>query len=364
MWSSGVHINCFFEWWKTKEYNINFESEDIRQSFLKDIESKNDWIYQRLKWLKNDIKLKDTQLYWYFKKYQNYIDKDLIKQEYPCTPNEAFLMSGNCIFDVELIINRLSRIPRVIKQGYFVYDEEKARLGIMTNIKWVNDRNGYIKIYELPNTPKVTRYCIGGDTAGEGSDYFTGHVLDARTGKQVAVLKHQFDADLYAKQMYCLGMYYSSRNIRGELQTALIGIECNFDSFPIRELERLGYYNMYVRQEEDTYTGKLTKRFGFRTDRNSRPRVISNLVQVVRESTNLLNDKDTLEEMLTFVRNEKGRPEAQEGAHDDLVMGLAIAYEIKDQVLFSEEPITMEQQFNFSVEKPAQSDYGETIIPV
>lgn len=364
MWSSGVHINCFFEWWKTKEYSVKFESEDIRQSFLKDIENKNDWIYQRLKWLKEDIKLQDTQLYWYFKKYQNYIDKDLIKQEYPCTPNEAFLMSGNCIFDVELIINRLSRIPRVLKQGYFVYNEEKAKQGIMTDIRWVNDRNGYIKIYELPNTPKVTKYCIGGDTAGEGSDYFTGHVLDARTGKQVAVLRHEFDPDLYAKQMYCLGMYYSSRNNKGELQTALIGIECNFDSFPIRELERLGYMNMYVRTEEDTYTGKLTKRFGFRTDRNSRPRVISNLVQIVRESTNLLNDKDTLEEMLTFVRNEKGRPEAQEGAHDDLVMGLAIAYEIIDQVLFSEEPITVAQQFNFSVEKPAQSDYGETIIPV
>lgn len=68
--------------------------------------------------------------------------------------------------------------------------------------------------------------------------------------------------------------------------------------------------------------------------------------------------------MLTFVKNEKGRPEAQEGAHDDLVMGLAIAYEIKDQVLFNEEPITIEQQFNFSAEKPAQKDYGETVIPV
>ncbi len=271
---------------------------------------------------------------------------------------------GKTVFDARAINNRLQHLPRIIKKGYFIYDEEKAKLGKMTNIKWVNDRNGYIKIYELPNTPKITKYCIGGDTAGEGSDYFTGHVLDARTGKQVAVLKHQFDADLYAKQMYCLGLYYSSRNNRGELETALIGIECNFDSFPIRELERLGYMNQYIRREEDTYTGKLTKRFGFRTDRNSRPRIISNLVQIVRESTDQLNDKDTLEEMLTFVRNENGRPEAQDGAHDDLVMGLAIAYEIKDQVLFSEEPITVEQQFNFSVEKPAQKDYGETVIPV
>ena len=35
--------------------------------------------------------------------------------------------------------------------------------------------------------------------------------------------------------------------------------------------------------------------------------------------------------MLTFVRNERGRAEAEEGAHDDLVMGLAIGYYIRSQ---------------------------------
>lgn len=364
MWNSGVHINCFFEWWKTKEYNIKFASDEIKTSFLKNIDNKTDWINTRIKWLRDVKKLTPEQLYWYYNKYLNYIDKDLIKQEYPCTPHEAFLMSGKCIFDTELIINRLSIIPKPIKTGYFIYDEEQARLGKMTNIKWVNDRNGFIKIYANPNTPKVTRYCIGGDTAGEGSDYFTGHVLDARTGKQVAVLRHQTDADLYAKQMYCLGCYYSSRDNKGLLHRALIGIECNFDSFPIRELERLGYIEQYVRQEEDTYTGKLTKKFGFRTDRNSRPRVISNLVEIVRECISNINDKDTLEEMLTFVKNEKGRPEAQEGSHDDLVMGLAIAYDIKDQVLFDEETITVEKAFNFSVEAPEREDWGEELTPV
>lgn len=364
MWNSGVHINCFFEWWKTKEYNIKFASDEIKTSFLKNIDNKTDWINTRLKWLRDVKKLTPEQLYWYYNKYLNYIDKDLIKQEYPCTPHEAFLMSGKCIFDTELIINRLSIIPKPIKTGYFIYDEEQARLGKMTNIKWVNDRNGFIKIYVNPNTPKVTRYCIGGDTAGEGSDYFTGHVLDARTGKQVAVLRHQMDADLYAKQMYCLGCYYSSRDNKGLLHRALIGIECNFDSFPIKELERLGYMEQYVRQEEDTYTGKLTKKFGFRTDRNSRPRVISNLVEIVRECISNINDKDTLEEMLTFVKNEKGRPEAQEGSHDDLVMGLAIAYDIKDQVLFDEETITVEKAFNFSVEAPEKEDWGEELTPV
>jgi phage terminase large subunit len=51
----------------------------------------------------------------------------------------------------------------------------------------------------------------------------------------------------------------------------------------------------------------------------------------MRENIALINDRLTLEEMLTFVRSEKGRAEAQGGAHDDLVMALAIAYYIREQ---------------------------------
>ena len=269
---------------------------------------------------------------------------------------------GKTVFDARAVSERLQNLPKVLKQGYFTYDEELARQGKMENIKWIPDRNGYIKIYETPN---LSKYCIGGDTSGEGSDYFIGQVLDVRTGKQVAVLRHELDADLYAKQMYCLGWYYSSQNLQGEVTPALIGIESNFDSYPIRELERLGYHNQYIREEEDTYTGKLTKRFGFRTDRNSRPRVISNLIQIVRDSTNQINDKETLEEMLTFVRNENGRPEAQQGAHDDLIMALAIAYDIKDQVVFEKDvltPYTDIRDIWHSQNKPTyQEDYGEEI---
>jgi phage terminase large subunit len=35
--------------------------------------------------------------------------------------------------------------------------------------------------------------------------------------------------------------------------------------------------------------------------------------------------------MLTFVRNEKGKPEAQEGQHDDCVLADAICQEIREQ---------------------------------
>ncbi len=352
MWDSGVHINCFYEWWKTKEYRIEFPSDEAREEFLAFISSRNDWINERLQWLQNEKHLDAEQLYWYWNKYEKYLDKDLIKQEYPCTPKEAFLLSGKNVFDTGKILIRLENIPKPMKVGYFVYDYDGIKI---TNIKWQNDNNGYIRIYQVPNTPMITKYCIGGDTAGEGSDYFTGHVLDARTGVQVATLKHQFDADQYTRQMYCLGKYYKD---------ALIGIEANFDSYPIKELQRLGYHNQYVREAVDTYTGKKEKRFGFKTTSLTRPTIISRLVAIVRDDTDSINDKDTLEELLTIVKNEQGRIEAPEGGHDDQMMGLAIAHEIREQVVFINDPIRMDPYYGFNIQQKQtpKQDYGEKIV--
>lgn len=354
MWDSGVHINCFYEWWKTKEYRVNFPSDEAREDFLCFITSKTDWINERLQWLQNEKGLEPEQLYWYWNKYDKYLDKDLIKQEYPCTPREAFLLSGKNVFDTSKLLMRLEHVQKPLKTGYFIYDYDGLKI---SNVRWQNDRNGYIRIYQLPNTPEVTKYCIGGDTAGEGSDYFTGHVLDARTGIQVAALKHQFDADQYTRQMYCLGMYY---------KWALIGIEANFDSYPIRELQRLGYPYQFVREAVDTYTGKKEKRFGFKTTSLTRPTIISRLVAIVRDSVEVINDRDTLEELLTIIRNEKGRIEAPEGGHDDQMMGLAIAHEVREQVIFINEPIEVNPQYHFNIEKhnATQFDFGEQITVV
>ena len=258
---------------------------------------------------------------------------------------------GKTVFDARAIQKRLDELPKVIRTGYFTYDYDGLKI---SNIKWVNDKSGYIKIYDVP---RLTEYCIGGDTAGEGSDYFTGHVLDAKTGEQVAHLKQQFDPDQYTRQMYCLGMYYKQ---------ALIGIEANFDSYPIKELQRLGYPKQYTREAQDTYTGKTEKRFGFKTTSLTRPTIISRLIEIVREHCDTINDRETLEELLTIVRNEKGRIEAPEGGHDDDMMGLAIAHEIRDQVVFVNEPIIINPQTHFNVEKymQPQYDYGEEIVPI
>jgi len=351
MWDSGTHINCFYEWWRTQEYSLNFETEQIKEQFLYDINHKTEWIYVRLKWLKDEIKLRLNQLYWYFKKYENYIDKETIKQEYPCTPEEAFISSGQCIFDTELLIQRLNEIKnkKPIKTGYFIYNEDFIKQGIVKDIKWVNDPNGYILIYETPN---IKKYVIGGDTAGDGSDNFVGQVLDAKTGNQVAILTNQMDSDIYSRQMYCLGKYYKD---------ALVAIETNFDSYPIKEMQRLGYTNFYIREREDKITGRFEKKLGFSTNKITRPIILNDLVRIVRDNPEIINDEETIKEMLVFVKNEVGRPEAQIGFHDDRVMALAIAHHAISQIVFDREPIITPFDSFFDEFNEKQNDYGETI---
>ena len=114
---------------------------------------------------------------------------------------------------------------------------------------------------------------------------------------------------------------------------------------------------------QDTYTGKTEKRFGFKTTSLTRPTIISKLIEIVREHCHLINDKETLEELLTIIRNEKGRIEAPQGGHDDQMMSLAIAHHIREQVVFPNDIIYQRQKQEFTLEKKFEVsyDWGEDI---
>lgn len=285
-------------------------------------------------------------------------DIDQFKQEYPSNPEEAFLSTGQCIFDKEAIIERLRHVPKSIKQGYFIYNEAEARKNNITDVKWVNDKKGCIKIYQVPNVPAITKYVVSGDTAGDTlGDEFSTDVIDAKTLEQVATLEMQTDEDLYAKQLYCLGMYYN---------WGLMAIETNFSTYPQKKLEEFNYPNFYVREVVDRIDKSVTKQFGFNTNKKTKPLILSNLVQIVRENTEVINDPKTLREMLTMVRKENGKQEAEEGFHDDKVMSAAIGYHAVNQVVFDIEEIRVNPQYHFNLEKSNEThyDYGEDIVIV
>lgn len=230
-------------------------------------------------------------------------------------------VTGKTVFNAKQVSERLVALQgrKPFKVGFFDYDLQPDGIHI-ENIRWVDDTHGPLRIYEEPQQGRP--YVVGGDTAGDGSDWFVGQVLDNITGRQVCKLRHQYDEDTYARQMFCLGMYYNE---------ALIAPETNFSTYPTKLLNLMGYSRLYVREVEDEFDGRIKHAFGFRTDRLTRPVIISELVRVLRDNIGVINDEDTLMEMLTFVRNDKLRPEAEEGAHDDCVIALAIAYYVRPQ---------------------------------
>ena len=253
-------------------------------------------------------------------------DERVFQQEYPSCPDEAFLTSGQSVFDNEKVRHRREQAPQPLKRGWFEYDIG-ADPTVIGNIRWKDAPNGFIRIYQEPKPRRP--YVIGGDTAGTGSDWFTGQVLDNTTGQQAAVLRQQYDEDQYARQMYCLGRYYND---------ALIGVETNYSTYPVKMLSLMGYPKLYVRELPDTYTGGVKEAFGFETTSRTRPVIIAELVRTFRDWPESVMDHDTLGEMLTFRYNDSRRPEAMPGEHDDLVMGLAIAHGIRGQQDCTERP--------------------------
>src|SRR5262249_22671454 len=68
-----------------------------------------------------------------------------------------------------------------------------------------------------------------------------------------------------------------------------------------------------------------TIQLGIFTSEKTKPLLIDTLRAYDRDKVIEINDPTTLEEMLTFVVTESGKMQAEEGAHDDCVMALALA---------------------------------------
>lgn len=324
LWDGGKCINLFYEWWKTSEYRSS------RVEVLNNISDA--WLAERIEVLKA-LGLDENQLAWYVEKYDSYLDKNTIKQEYPMTPDEAFVSSGTCAFDKDKVVNQIQRVSSknyVQKTGYFKYKKDVISVSesVITDIEWVDDVTGFIKIHEEPyieydeegNEVRRMPYALGGDTAGLGEDFYAAKVISNIDGRTVATMHVQrTDDDLYADQIYCLGKYYHD---------AIIGVEINYSTAPTRELEKLRYPRLYKREIMDTSLGKTVTvhKAGFETTSRTRPVIIAEIVQQFRENPQIECDLTTLHEFLTFCKNPKGRYEAIEGKHDDLVMAKAIAH--------------------------------------
>lgn len=257
-------------------------------------------------------------------------DENIFKQEYPSTPEEAFLSSGDCIYNLNVLNDRIREIRKNGNQkydiGYFRYriafDSETMKRSIV-DIKWVSDhRNGYITIFK--NVEERRPYIIGVDPAGEGSDFNAGIVIDNITSEQIATLhKENLETLNLSAQIYCLSKYYNN---------ALIIPETNYSvglTSTLKEFEA----NLYISENEaNSIANSYTNKYGFRTTPRTRPLLIDLSKQYINFETKLINDVRILNEAQNFVRIYKVTAEkttckeqANVGAHDDLLFALMLA---------------------------------------
>ena len=114
--------------------------------------------------------------------------------------------------------------------------------------------------------------------------------------------------------------------------------EINFDTWIVKFLTMMEYPNIYRRaSKEDSRHVRKEDKLGWRTQPDNRQMMLSELVDWTNVPNNMdkINDVDTLNEMLTFTRQDKKNKGiwwgAESGAHDDLIISLALFLQARIQ---------------------------------
>lgn len=234
-----------------------------------------------------------------------------LAQEYPSTPEEAFIKSGNPYFDTDKLQRIETKEPRCgwLERGDFV--------------TFMEGPGGKLRIFELPEA--LDTYVVGADVA-EGlahGDYSVAHVIRWRTRDVVAVWHGHLAPEKFAEVCADLGRFYN---------TALVGVESNNHGLTTCKYLKdwYNYPNIFYARIVDERTKKVTNKIGWATTKRTRPLMLDALSSGITEETLGIPDAPTIAELRTFVRDEYGR--LRGSPFDDRTMSLAVAVQMLDYV--------------------------------
>jgi hypothetical protein len=283
--------------------------------------------------------LDDAQLWWRRRKIATN-GADMFKQEYPATAEEAFISTGRPIFNPDYIVERL-KTPKTPIKTMAVEETYDHQTGKPLPLRKLREHpRGELKVYKERDAKET--YVIGADVGmglrsgvkGRPSDPSVAQVLDSKL-QQVAVWRGTVHPDVFAEILIALGYYYN--------EALLVPERNNHGLVTCVELRDQQYPNLYLDITEGTIEpDRETLNIGVFTSEKTKPLMIDKLRAFDRNKEIEINDKQTLEEMLTFVVTESGKMEAEGGAHDDCVMGLALAAYASDGRW---EPVTVTDDF-------------------
>lgn len=176
------------------------------------------------------------------------------------------------------------------------------------------------------------KYLISADVArGDGQDYSVFHVINVNTMEQVAEYQGRVEMDHFTNLLFDTGVEYGN---------AMIVVENNNIGYTVaQKLGEMDYKNLfYSHKNSHEYVhpnaaiGNSNVTPGFNTSVKTRPLIIAKLDEMIRNNAIHINSPRLVRELEKFIWVH-GRPEAQKGYNDDLVMALAIACWVRDTTL-------------------------------
>jgi hypothetical protein len=262
---------------------------------------------------------------WWDRMKPTYDEEWVFHQEYPRSAREAIQSSVPRIFpDTYLEIEA----PNAVTSTDVLRTQADEDLSLLSRVQSRGEELGF-RCYQLPRPDG--HYVMGVDVA-EGQingDASSAVVLDRETGEEVAVLHGRWDVEDFAKYELALGEAYH----------ALVGIERNnHGGAVIKAHLRLQVARPFKRRTSRLFyekalfdaQGKISRagKPGWYTSVRTKPLMITDLQTAVREKDVKVASQALLNEMEVFQQKEDGSMGAPKGYHDDLVMALAIAYQM------------------------------------
>ena len=246
------------------------------------------------------------QMAWRRWKLRTMTNPELFPQEYPASWSEAFLSSGAMVFDWRAVQAQETAAAKPLWVG------TAADRGERTEI--VPDPRGKLKIFVPPVENR--RYLLVADAADgvPGGAYSVVDVMDMKTREQVAQYRGHIAPNDFGEMLYWIGRYFN---------WGLIAVENNYPGNAVLvKLRAMGYKMLYDEP------GESGDELGWKTTSVSRAQFISDGRESLREAGIKINSEVTLNEMRTFVLNEKGRMQAQPGCFQDTVITICKAASI------------------------------------
>lgn len=299
-----------------------------------------------IKWVQSDVyasflwslgaTLEGIKWYFDFKSSENYDDWRM-KSEFPSTAEEAFQSTGSRVFAPGYVqaARQNCSSPEFIGDLYAKSRRGKAAL---ENIEFQISDKGLFFIWAKPDKSiKVSnRYEVVVDIGGrtDKADWSVIRVLDrywmSEGGKPeiVATWRGHIDQDLLAWKAAQIAKWYNN---------ALLVVESN--SLDTEETEGdhsltildevVKYYPyIYARTDPEKIRKGLPIKYGFQTNKATKPMVIDTLNSSIRDELYYERDLRACDEMDTYEIKENGTYGAVEGCHDDMVMATAIGLHI------------------------------------